>query len=225
AGLKPEAPPLRLETAPSVILLAVKPQVMDAVLPSVADQVGANTLVMSVAAGKPISLYQAAFPEGTAIIRAMPNTPAAIGKGVTGVIGNTTVNEQHRGLCSAILKTLGDVVWLENEDQMDALTAVSGSGPAYVFHLVEAMTRAGVAAGLPETMAIDLARQTVTGAAALLEAEAQTGADQLRKNVTSPGGTTEAALNVLMQTPGGLSDLMTEAIQAAATRSRELSKD
>lgn len=220
-GIAPETGPLRLDTPAGVIVLAVKPQVMADVLPTVAPLAGAETLVLTIAAGKPLSLYENAFPAGTAIIRAMPNTPAAIGRGVTGLIANTAVTDEQRHLAETILSALGAVVWLPGEDQMDALTAVSGSGPAYVFHLVEALAEAGRRAGLPEGLAMDLARQTVSGAGALLDADPN-DAGTLRRNVTSPGGTTEAALKILMRESNGLTELMTEAVAAARTRSRDL---
>ncbi|MEO1206290.1 MAG: pyrroline-5-carboxylate reductase [Pseudomonadota bacterium] len=223
--ISPEAGPLKLATAPAVVMLAVKPQIMEAVLPTIASIIGPDTLVISVAAGKPLSLYEKALPPQTAIVRAMPNTPAAIGQGITGLFANASVTSAQRSVCSAILQTLGGVVWLENEDEMDALTAVSGSGPAYVFHMVEALAQAGINAGLAEARATELARQTIIGAAALLDAEPETPAGTLRENVTSPGGTTQAALEILMHDPNGLTDLMTEAVAAAANRSRELAKD
>ncbi|MEO1282682.1 MAG: pyrroline-5-carboxylate reductase [Pseudomonadota bacterium] len=223
-GITAQGAPLNLSKPASVVLLAVKPQIMETVLPTVRDLVGPGTLVISVAAGKPLDLYENALSPNTAIIRAMPNTPAAIGRGITGLFANASVSASQRDLCADILATLGHVVWLDSEDQMDALTAVSGSGPAYVFHMVEALAQAGVDAGLSEVMAMQLARNTITGAAALLDAESETPAAQLRENVTSPGGTTQAALEVLMRDPNGLTDLMTQTVKAAAARSREMAQ-
>ncbi len=222
-GVTPEAavPP---SVPAGLMLLAVKPQIMADLLPGLAPHVGPETLVVSIAAGKPLSLFEAAFPAGAAIVRAMPNTPAAIGRGITALAANAAVTQTQKATCETLLGVLGDVVWLDDEGQMDAVTAVSGSGPAYVFHLVEAMTEAGVAAGLPPDLAGRLARATVTGAGALLDAESATDAATLRKNVTSPGGTTEAALGVLMRDEQGLRALLREAVEAAARRSRELSR-
>lgn len=208
----------------TLVLLAVKPQIMDKVVPGIAPHIGPDTLVVSIAAGKPLTLFEAALPAGTAIIRAMPNTPSSIGRGITALAPNAHVTDKQRAACETVLAVLGDIVWLEGEHQMDAVTAVSGSGPAYVFHFVEALTDAGIKAGLPEAMAHHLARATITGAGALLDAESTTDAATLRQNVTSPGGTTEAALAVLMRDTEGLRALLDEAVTAAAKRSRELAQ-
>ncbi len=213
--LAPSDPPA------AILILAVKPQAMGDVLPAIAPLVAARTLVVSIAAGKPIAIYEALLPEGTAIVRAMPNTPAAIGKGITVCCANAVVTAGQRAACAALLATVGVVDWIEDEDLMDAVTAVSGSGPAYVFHLVEAMAEAGVAAGLDKELAMKLARATVSGSGALMEASSQDAAT-LRQNVTSPGGTTAAALEVLMRDGDGLGDLMTRAILAARRRGRDL---
>jgi pyrroline-5-carboxylate reductase len=207
--------------APNVLVLAIKPQMLDAAAPEIAPLVGPNTLVLSIMAGKTIGNIAARLP-AKAIVRAMPNTPAAVGRGITGVAASAGVTSAQRDMTDALLSAIGQVVWVESEEQIDAVTAVSGSGPAYVFHLVECMASAGVAAGLPEDVALRLARATVEGSGELLHRDAVTSAAQLRVNVTSPGGTTAAALDVLMA-PDGLGALMTRAILAAKRRAGELS--
>ncbi|WMT89702.1 pyrroline-5-carboxylate reductase [Pelagibacterium sp. H642] len=214
-----------LETVPGetprVVVLAVKPQMMATVLETVRPAVGADTLVLSVAAG--ISSGRLAKGLGTdRVVRTMPNTPAQIGKGISGAFSGDAVTDADRSLTGALLAAAGEVVWVEDEALIDAVTAVSGSGPAYVFHLVEAMAGAGEAQGLPSETAMALARQTVIGAAALMEAD-ESSAEQLRKNVTSPNGTTQAALDVLMG-PDGLAALMARAVDAARKRSEELGR-
>lgn len=205
--------------SPRVIILAVKPQVMASVLEMVKPVVGPQTLVVSVAAG--ISAQKLAAGLGTErVVRTMPNTPAQIGKGISGAYAGEAVTGQDRELAEALLQAAGAVVWVQEERLIDAVTAVSGSGPAYVFHMVEAMAAAGEAEGLDAETAMKLARQTVIGAAALMEAD-EASAEQLRKNVTSPNGTTQAALDVLMA-PEGLGALMGRAIAAARQRSQEL---
>jgi len=207
------------DVAASVLVVAVKPQMMDAVLPTVKPVVGDKTLVVSVAAGTKI----VTLAEGlgaTCVVRAMPNTPAQVGRGMTVAVGNSQVSEAQKELVTALLSAIGLVAWVDDEGAIDAVTAVSGSGPAYVFHLVEALAEAGRAAGLDADLAMTLARQTVTGAGELLH-QSDLDAATLRKNVTSPGGTTAAALEVLMG-EGGLTPLMTQAVAAAAKRSREL---
>ncbi|MDX2290425.1 MAG: pyrroline-5-carboxylate reductase [Hyphomicrobiaceae bacterium] len=211
-----------LPTPPSVILAAVKPQVMDAVFPALARLAGPDTLTLSIAAGRTIASFAAHLPGGAAIMRAMPNTPAAIGKGITVCCANAATTPAQRALGETLLSAIGEVAFIADESQMNAVTALSGSGPAYVFHLVEAMAAAGVAAGLDAGLAQRLARSTVAGSGALLEASAEDAAT-LRRNVTSPGGTTAAALDVLMATPG-LTDLITEAILAAKRRGEVLAQ-
>lgn len=220
-GLKAEASLAPGEPPAAILILAVKPQAMGEVLPSIAPLVAPQTLIVSIAAGKPIGFYEAHLPAGTAIVRAMPNTPAAIGKGITVCCANAAASPEQRAACAALLATVGAVDWIEDEDLMDAVTAVSGSGPAYVFNLVEAMAKAGVAAGLDEALAMKLARATVAGSGALMEKSPEDAAT-LRRNVMSPGGTTAAALEVLMNDAKGLDDLMTRAILAAQKRGREL---
>lgn len=208
---------------PAIVLVAVKPQMMAEALPGLAALGGGDTLFLSIAAGTQIASYEKTLGPGTPIVRAMPNTPAAIGRGITAIIGNGKASEAHLALSETLLSAVGQVVRLEGEGQMDAVTAVSGSGPAYVFHLIETLAAAGVAEGLPPELSLQLARATVAGAGALAE-EAAEGPGQLRVNVTSPGGTTAAALKVLMDEGRGFPALMTEAVHAAAERGRELGK-
>lgn len=206
---------------PAVIVAAVKPQAMADVWPGLAGLAGPQTVVMSIAAGLPLSRFKRTTGAALAVVRAMPNTPAAIGRGITGAVCNAHVSADQRAQCDALLRAVGDVVWLDDEGLIDAVTAVSGSGPAYVFHLVEAMAEAGVQAGLPADEAMRLARATVSGAGELLH-QSRDPAAVLRQNVTSPGGTTAAALGVLMRGETGLTALMSEAIAAAKKRGQEL---
>ncbi|MCB1343483.1 MAG: pyrroline-5-carboxylate reductase [Pseudooceanicola sp.] len=209
--------------APAVVLIAVKPQMMGAALPVLAALGNGATLFVSVAAGTPIAAYEAALGARTPIVRAMPNTPAAIGKGITALIGNASASAADLDRAEQLLSAVGQVVRLENEAQMDAVTGLSGSGPAYVFHLIETMAAAGVAQGLPEGLAMQLAKATVAGAGALAEAAEEDPA-QLRVNVTSPNGTTQAALEVLMDDRAGFPELLKRAVAAATNRSKELSR-
>lgn len=215
-----EAAGLPRDRKPSALLLAVKPQMMDAALPAYVPLVGTDTLVLSIAAGKPLALFERVFGAERAVVRAMPNTPAAVGRGVTVLCANGAAGAEARVLAERLLAAVGATLWIEDEEQMHAVTAVSGSGPAYVFHVIEAMAAAGVRAGLPEGLAMELARATVVGAGELAFRSPDSAA-QLRTNVTSPGGTTAAALGVLMA-PDGLGPLMERAVAAAARRSREL---
>ncbi len=210
-------------SAPAIVLVAVKPQMMGEALPVIASLGGGETLFVSVAAGTPISHFEEVLGKSTPIIRAMPNTPAAIGRGITALIGNAKAGPEHMDLAEALLSAVGQTVRLENEDQMDAVTGVSGSGPAYVFHLIETLAAAGAAQGLPAALAMQLAKATVGGAGALAEAADETPA-QLRVNVTSPNGTTQAALEVLMDEAAGFPPLLKEAVAAATNRSKELSR-
>ncbi|HML42502.1 MAG TPA: pyrroline-5-carboxylate reductase [Hyphomicrobium zavarzinii] len=211
-----------LSEAPGVILVAVKPQVMDAVFPPVARLAGPQTLTISIAAGRTLQSFEKHLAQGAAVVRAMPNTPAAIGRGITVCAANAHVTPAAQGLCEALLSAVGEVAWVEKEELMDAVTAVSGSGPAYVFLLAECLEKAGIAAGLEAGLAKRLARATVSGAGELLH-RSDLDASVLRQNVTSPGGTTAAALGVLMA-EGGLGELMTKAVLAGEGRSRELAK-
>lgn len=204
----------------TVALIAVKPQMMGDAAPQLAPMAATGTLFVSIAAGTPISAFEAMFGAGTPIVRAMPNTPAAIGKGISAIVGNAAATEAHLAMTEALLAAIGETVRLGDEDQMDAVTGLSGSGPAYVFHMIEAMAAAGAAAGLPPDLAMRLARTTVAGAGALAAASEES-AEQLRVNVTSPGGTTAAGLSVLMPE---LTDLMTRTVAAAEARGRDLAK-
>lgn len=201
------------------VVLAVKPQVAADVMASVAALTGADTLVLSIMAGKTLGFLQDGLPKA-AIVRAMPNTPAAIGRGITVAVPNAAVTAEQKQRAHALLAASGAVEWIADEHLMDAVTAVSGSGPAYVFLLAETLARAGVAAGLPDHLAATLARETVAGAGELLHRSPLDPAT-LRQNVTSPAGTTAAALDVLMGAEG-LDPLMRRAVAAAAERSREL---
>jgi pyrroline-5-carboxylate reductase len=207
--------------APAIALLAVKPQMMGDALGPVTALGGGQTLILSIAAGTPIRFFEDAFGADTPIIRAMPNTPAAIGRGITALVGNHAAAEIDMALAETLLAAIGQTVRLDNEGQMDAVTAVSGSGPAYVFHLIETLAAAGHAEGLPADLALHLARATVAGAGALA-AQADEDPAQLRVNVTSPGGTTAAALEVLMDDQTGFPALLRRAVKAAADRGREL---
>ncbi|MEM1130538.1 MAG: pyrroline-5-carboxylate reductase [Pseudomonadota bacterium] len=206
---------------PAIILVAVKPQMMTEALPSVDDFGGGGTLVVSIAAGTTIRSLEAALGSTTPVIRTMPNTPAAVGRGITAIIGNAAAHEDHLLLAERLLSTVGQTVRLDDEAQMDAVTAVSGSGPAYVFHLIETLAEAGADQGLPDDLALQLARATVAGAGHLAENAPEDPA-QLRVNVTSPGGTTAAALTVLMDRETGFPSLMGRAVAAATARSRAL---
>ena len=204
------------------IVIAVKPQVADAAVPPLAAMAGASTIVVSIMAGKTLGFLEGALPKA-AVVRAMPNTPAAIGRGITVAVGNARVGAAQRDLAHRLLSSVGSVEWIDDEKLMDAVTAVSGSGPAYVFLLAESLTRAGIAAGLPPDLAAKLARETVAGSGELLHRSAL-DPTTLRQNVTSPGGTTAAALEVLMAAADGLDPLLAKAIAAAARRSRELAR-
>lgn len=204
-----------------VLVLAVKPQVAPAVIASVRTLVGPETIVVSIMAGRTIGFLEEVLPRRTAIIRTIPNTPAAIGHGITVAVANGAATQAARDAASALLGAVGPVEWVEVESLMDVATAVSGSGPAYVFLLAEALAQAGAAAGLPADLADRLARATVSGAGALL-AQSGTAPGTLRQNVTSPGGTTAAALAVLMDTGTGFGPLLTRAVAEATKRSHEL---
>jgi len=204
----------------AAILIAVKPQVAPDVLPTLKPYIGGSTVAVSIMAGRTLRFLEGALPQGVALIRAMPNTPAAIGRGITVAVPNAQVSPEQRKLVDALLSATGAVEWIAHEGMMDVVTAVSGSGPAYVFLLAEALARAGAAAGLPPDLAAKLARATVAGSGELLH-RSTADAATLRQNVTSPGGTTAAALEVLMA-KDGLDALMEKAVAAATRRSREL---
>ena len=201
------------------MVIAVKPQIADAVVPTLSRWAGPKSLVISIMAGRTLQGLESALPR-RALIRAMPNLPASIGRGITVAVPNAGVMLPQRELAQNLLGAVGAVEWVEDESLLDAVTAVSGSGPAYVFLLAETLSRAGRAAGLPAELAAHLARATVSGAGALLDASPLDAA-ALRENVSSPGGTTAAALEVLMR-DDGLAPLMERAVLAATRRSREL---
>ena len=205
--------------AASAIVIAVKPQVAPQALLALVPVMRADTVAISIMAGRTLAFLEQALP-GAALVRAMPNTPAAIGRGITVAVPNARVSATQRDLAHRILAATGPVEWIRDEALMDAVTAVSGSGPAYVFLLAESLARAGAAAGLPHDLAARLARATVAGAGELLHGSPLDAA-ALRQNVTSPGGTTAAALEVLMGRDG-LDAVMEKAVAAATRRSREL---
>lgn len=214
------------EFSPNLIIIAVKPQIIQHILPDYRAYAGSATFV-SVAAGTPVSLFEKLLGKQSAIIRCMPNTPASIGKGMMVLYANANVSADHLTLTDNLLQTSGKIAHVTDENLMDAVTAVSGSGPAYVFHFIECLTDAGVKAGLPRELAAILALQTVYGSAALAADTTGNAAqtpEQLRINVTSPNGTTAAALDVLMK-DAGLQNLLNDAVEAARNRSVELGKN
>ena len=210
-----------LPADPAIMIVAVKPQMMGEALPAIKAYGNGGSVFLSVAAGTKIAAFEGAFGDQTPIVRAMPNTPAAIGQGITAYCGNGHVSAAQLELSRTLLSAVGKTIALDSEDQIDAVTGVSGSGPAYVFHMIETLTDAGVAQGLPRGMATELAVATVAGAGALA-AQSDEGASQLRINVTSPNGTTQAALEVLMDPENGFPALLNRAVAAATERSREL---
>jgi pyrroline-5-carboxylate reductase len=219
------AAPFGESAGPPLVVLAVKPQVLDGALVELRPLAAAGAAFISIVAGKTIASIAGGLARGGApapIIRAMPNLPASVGAGITAAVAGAGVDAALKARADVLLAAVGEVVWLDDEGLIDAVTAVSGSGPAYVFHLVEALAAAGAAVGLPAHVAQRLARATVTGSAALLEASTETPA-ALRQAVTSPGGTTEAALKVLMG-ERGLSPLLRAAVAAALARAQDLGK-
>ena len=204
----------------TAIVIAVKPQSAPEAVWTLEPFVSKSTIVVSIMAGRTLSFLEQALPPGTAVVRSMPNTPAAIGRGITVACPNAKVTPRQRKLASDLLAAIGKVEWVGDEGLLDAVTAVSGSGPAYVFLLAEALAQAGIAAGLPQHLAAKLARETVSGSGELLN-RSPLDAATLRQNVTSPGGTTAAALALLMG-ERGLAELMEKAVAAATARSREL---
>lgn len=219
-AINPKTGPKAKATTAAAIVIAVKPQIAPEAVPPLGLHIGKGTLVVSIMAGRTLAFLEGKLPQGTAIVRAMPNTPAAIGRGITVAVANKNVSRSQRKLATDLLAATGTVEWVDDETLMDAVTAVSGSGPAYVFLLAEAMAQAGIAAGLPAALAAKLARETVAGSGELLH-RSPLDAAALRQNVTSPGGTTAAALEVLMG-PDGFDALLTKAIAAATRRGREL---
>lgn len=210
-----------LEGAPGLVMLGVKPQMMADVLAGLKERIGPSSLVLSIAAGKTIADLERGLPDGTAIVRAMPNTPVLVQAGMTVLVANEAVSDAQRQALTALFSATGHVAWLDDEAGMDAVTAVSGSGPAYVFYLAECLTEAGVKAGLDERLALTLAEATIYGAGKLMTGSDLPPAD-LRVNVTSKGGTTAAALEVLMA-DDGIRPIVEKAVAAAARRSKELS--
>ena len=205
---------------PRVVVLAIKPQAMDLALPALASYAGASRVFLSIAAGRSLASLERLLGGDAAIVRAMPNTPAAVGRGMSVLTANAVATGDDRAICEGLLQAVGDAAWVDDEALMDAVTATSGSGPAYVFYLMECLAEAAVVAGLPAALASRLAEATVIGAAELCR-QSGTPPGTLRENVAAPGGTTEAALKVLMGADG-LQRLMTRAVGAAAARSREL---
>ncbi len=214
--------PQRFQKAPDIALIAVKPQILNSVLENISNHGLKNTLFLSIVAGKPLKVFEQTLGANQPVIRSMPNTPASIGRGVIAAVANSHVNPGQKDLASRLLGCAGTLVWMDQELLMDAVTGLSGSGPAYVFLLIETLARAGEKLGLSPDQAMVLARQTVTGSAALAEASPDVTAQQLRQNVTSPGGTTEAALEVLMKDEA-LQKLFEAALLAARNRGKALS--
>ena len=205
---------------PAAVVIAIKPQIATEAITALGALVNTATTVVSIMAGRTLAFLEKVLPAGAAIVRAMPNTPAAVGRGITVAVANQRAVGSQRDLADRLLGTMGRVEWVTDEGLLDAVTAVSGSGPAYVFLLAESLARAGAAAGLPSDLAERLARATVAGAGELLH-RSPLDAASLRVNVTSPGGTTAAALEVLMD-QNGLDALMEKAVAAATRRSRDL---
>ena len=213
---------IKLNKKPNVIVFAVKPQIMDAVAPSYARFVDAEVVYLSIAAGKPISYFENILGKNASIVRAMPNTPAAVRRGITVCCSNSRVSNDQNSFCEQLLSSIGEVAWVEDEDHIDIVTALSGGGPAYVFLLAECLSKAALKAELPEELAKRLARATVAGSGELLYRSTE-APETLRQNVTSPGGTTAEALRILMA-DNGWQPLLDEAIAAATLKSRELGK-
>ncbi len=211
-------------TQADIVIFAVKPQIAPDIIPNYKKFVSDKTIFISIMAGITIDKIENLLSNRAKIVRAMPNTPAAIGRGITAIYANQNISKNDKDLAKKILLSVGEVVFCHTENMMDAVTALSGSGPAYIFLLVEAMTKAGIKMGLSTEIAEKLARQTVIGSAHLLDIEKSKSAQKLRENVTSPNGTTAAALEILMNSNDGLPKLMERAIKAASKRSQELSK-
>lgn len=205
---------------PDAVVFAVKPQAAEQVLPSYGRFVESGAVFLSIIAGMPVSKLQTLIGGECAVVRAMPNTPAAVGQGISAMYADVGVGPSQKRVCKVLMAAVGQTAWIADEEQMDAITAVSGSGPAYVFLLAECLAKAGIEQGLPPALAEQLADATVSGAGTLLRTE-QNAAAVLRQNVTSPGGTTAAALEVLMA-DNGLETLMARAVAAATRRSKEL---
>lgn len=205
-----------------ILVIAVKPQILNETFEPIANNIYENSAILSIAAGKSLSTLENIFGSQRPIIRCMPNTPAAISKGVSVCVSNKNTHALQKKMVDDLLKATGSSIWLENESLMDAVTALSGSGPAYLFYFIECLAKAGVDIGLDSDTAMKLARQTVIGSAALSEYDSDTSAEQLRKNVTSPHGTTHAALEIMMN--GTMQDIISTALKAARDRSIELNQ-
>lgn len=217
SAMYPSLGALPKEFSPDIIVLAVKPQQLDAALPEYGARFGTKPLYLSIAAGKGAAYYESKLGNGARVIRAMPNTPALVGEGMTVLFANAATTNEERVLAADLFACVGKTEWVENEEWMHAVTAISGSGPAYFFLLAEQLMAAGIKAGLPPALAERLTRQTFFGSATYAEADTDTDFATLRQNVTSPGGTTEAALSVLMQ-----GERVVEAVNKAVARSKEL---
>ena len=207
---------------PAIVLLAIKPQFMDEALPAYRRFAKPGAVFLSIAAGKTVAYLKSKLGADAAIVRSMPNTPAAVGRGMSVILRDSSIPAATLELCGQLLGAVGKVGWIDQEDQINAVTAVSGGGPAYVFLLIECLAEAGRAAGLPPDLAMQLARETVTGSGELAHLSSET-ATQLRRAVMSPKGTTLEAINVLMA-PDGLQPLMNKAIAAATRRGREIAE-
>jgi pyrroline-5-carboxylate reductase len=216
----PDPDALPADLAPALVVFAVKPQMLTAALPAYKRFAEKGAAALSIAAGWRIAGFEKVLGQSTPIVRAMPNTPAAVGRGMTVLCANARADAKLRDLCGELMAAVGETAWVDDEGLLDAVTAVSGGGPAYVFLLIECLAKAGVEAGLPEDLAMQCARVTVAGAGELVHIASEP-ASKLRENVTSPGGTTLEALKVLMA-GDGLQPLMTRAIAAATARSKEL---
>jgi len=203
------------------LVLAVKPQLIDDACVALKSIVPANVLVLSIAAGRTVPSIAQHFDKTQPVVRAMPNLPAAIGLGMTVAVANKNVKDEHRANADKLLRSVGGLEWVNDENLMDAVTALSGSGPAYIFLLIEALAKAGENVGLAPDLAMALARQTVIGSAAMAAHDHAASAETLRQNVTSPGGTTAAALKVLMD--GEFQKILNRALEAATERSKDLS--
>lgn len=213
-------PPVSSIKNAEVLLIALKPQIMDEALPALVSMASSRPLILSIAAGKTIASFERHFGKSAAVIRTIPNTPAAIGRGITAIAANSNVSAKQLQLANDLLSAIGEVVTVDREELIDCVTAVSGSGPAYVFYVTECLAAAAEKIGLPSALAMQLARATVAGSGELMRVTG-TDAATLRQNVTSPKGTTHAALQVLMANDG-LKPLFEKAVKAAADRSREL---
>ncbi|WP_310618977.1 pyrroline-5-carboxylate reductase [Flexibacterium corallicola] len=202
------------------LIVAVKPQLMEKVLPAIVTLVAQSTVVLSMAAGTSVETFHRHLGQETVVVRCMPNTPAQVGRGITGGYASGAISQKQQDMVNELLQAVGEFVWVDSEEQIDFVTAVSGSGPAYLFHMTECLAEAGKALGLSAEVAEKLARHTVSGAGELLH-QSPESASRLRENVTSPGGTTAAALHVLMDEKR-LQTLMEQAVAAAAQRAKEL---